>query len=602
MKKIMKVLLVIFSLFIITGCNAYKDDFTVKFFADNSLIETQYVSSGGDTVSPAAPSKDGYTFIGWDKDLTNITSDLDINAIFEKIIYTFNVKFYNDGVLLNSQVIEKNGNAIAPAAISKIGYNFTGWDKNFDNVVADMDIVAVFSPITYSITYYDGINKVSLSPATYTVEDLVTLPNPEKDGFLFEGWYDSSSFTNRVVSYFPGTIGNKSLYAKWEELETDFVMPVGSFTISLNQKTPNPPAIVYSCTLGAGSPDTSRLQYDWASSNDSVATVSSYSTIAPVSSGFTVISGTYKSDANKIGYLLIKVEAGVVREATAAEVNDKTTYAVTFLNFDDSVIEVQDVAQGRGALLPTTPPRPGYVFFGWDKSHLNIQAATSIKATYIVGDYSFAGKSVTILGDSVSTYLGTMPAGYQHFYPYSTSGVGDVNQMWWMQVINKLGMKLLINNSYSGTTVRSISGNQNAGEVDSRLEKCHVGNDKPDYIFVFMGVNDCRANVSLNDFTTSYTNMVTKLKNAYPQATLVLGTLTTGPFTTGYGDVAGYNSSIKSIALLNGYGVFDFESAININNYQGLICDSVHPNSLGMNALYTQALSDILYYKNIVSN
>jgi len=592
MKKMAKMFLVLVGLFLLIGCSS-KVELTVKFYVDSVLVDTQFVNKGGDVASSLNPTKEGYTFSGWDKELTNIQSDLEVNAVFEEIIYSYNVKFYDGDVALDHQVVVKNTGAIAPAALSKEGYNFTGWDKNFDNVVADMDIYATYSPITYTLNFYDGTNNLSLSPSSYTIEDLVTLPNPTKEGYTFDGWYETSSFTTRISSYLPGTIGNKNLYAKFDEIETDFVMPVGTFSFTVSAASP------YSCTLGVGAPNTSRLQYDWASSDASVATISMYSTITPVGTGFCVISAIFKTDTNQKGYLLIRVAEGTIREATVEEVNDKTPYTVTFVDYDDSVIDTQTVLKGNNAVLPSAPLRDNYLFYGWDKTHLNIQLDTTIKATYIAGDYSFAGKKVTILGDSVSTYLGTMPTGYAYFYPYSTSGVGDVTQMWWMQLINKLGMELLINNSYSGTTVKSLYGNQTAGEIDSRLANCQVGSTTPDYIFVFMGLNDCRANVDLHEFTAAYTNMTNKLKTSYPNATIVLGKLTTGPFTTGYGDVAGYNNAISSIALLNNFGVIDFETAINVNNYSGLICDSVHPNLAGMNAMYAQALVDLLDYKNI---
>ncbi len=53
------------------------------------------------------PKKEGYKFIGWDKDLTNITSDLEINAIFE--VAKYEVKFLVDGVIFETQFVEYKG-------------------------------------------------------------------------------------------------------------------------------------------------------------------------------------------------------------------------------------------------------------------------------------------------------------------------------------------------------------------------------------------------------------------------------------------------------------------------------------------------------------
>ena len=76
--------------------------------------------------------------------------------------------------------------------------------------------------------------------------------------------------------------------------------------------------------------------------------------------------------------------------------------------------------------------------------------------------------NVFILGDSYSTYEGYIPDGFSAFYPYPTADVSDVNMTWWMQVVNKMGGTLFVNNSYSGTCV--ADGSSNATKNMSRLE------------------------------------------------------------------------------------------------------------------------------------
>ncbi len=496
MKRIIKNSFILIVLIFLVGCKTSRSnqEYTIKFYVDGILSETQFVHAGGDAISTLNPKKDGFTFVGWDKELVNIHSDLKVNAVFEAIVYKYNVWFYDGSLALDHQEVVKNQGAIAPHPPKREGYNFIGWDKNFDNVVADMDVYSTYSPITYTINYYEGENKLTLSPSSYTIEDVVTLVVPEKEGYIFDGWYESLDFEVRVSSYLLGTIGNKTLYAKFDEIE----------------------------------------------------------------------------------------------------IEETTSYIVTFLDYDDSLIDTQTVIKGKNAKLPNAPLRSGYFFYGWDKSHINIQEDTTLKATYEAGEKSFVGKKVAIIGDDISTYLDTMVDGAPYLYPYKASGVSDVNHMWWMQLINKLGMELLINNSYSGSTVKAFKDNQMAGEKDFRIAKCQVEEELPDYIFVFMGLNDCRSNVDVHDFNNAYINMTNKLKAAYPTATIVLGTLITGPFTIGVGDVSGYNSAIRGIALVNDFGLIDFESAINANNYTGLICDGLYPNLAGMNALYDKALKDLI--------
>ncbi len=52
---------------------------------DDAVLKTaQKVTWGEAAVPPADPTREGYTFIGWSKSLTNITADLSVAAQYEK--------------------------------------------------------------------------------------------------------------------------------------------------------------------------------------------------------------------------------------------------------------------------------------------------------------------------------------------------------------------------------------------------------------------------------------------------------------------------------------------------------------------------------------
>ena len=60
-------------------------EFTVTFKGfDGSVISSVKVKEGSAATAPNAPVVEGYEFKGWDKEFAKVTSDLEVNAIYEK--------------------------------------------------------------------------------------------------------------------------------------------------------------------------------------------------------------------------------------------------------------------------------------------------------------------------------------------------------------------------------------------------------------------------------------------------------------------------------------------------------------------------------------
>ncbi len=70
----------------------------------------------------------------------------------------------------------------------------------------------------YFITYHlDGGTNASGNPWLYSIASEVTLKDPTREGYTFEGWYSDSNFTTRVTQIVKGTTGKLDLYAKWKK-------------------------------------------------------------------------------------------------------------------------------------------------------------------------------------------------------------------------------------------------------------------------------------------------------------------------------------------------------------------------------------------------
>lgn len=188
--------------------------YTVTFMADGVIIKEEKVKEGKSATLPDSPSVEGKKFIDWDGNFENVHEDSIVNAVFDDL--EFYVTFIVDGEDYVRPVLVKYGeNAPLPEDPSKEGYNFVGWDKDITNVKEYLDVNAVFEPIVYSIKYYDGENELSeISPINYTVEDDLELSIYNKENLYFSGWYLNSDYLgDGIFNIQKGTTGDLKLYA-----------------------------------------------------------------------------------------------------------------------------------------------------------------------------------------------------------------------------------------------------------------------------------------------------------------------------------------------------------------------------------------------------
>lgn len=59
-----------------------------------------------------------------------------------------------------------------------------------------------------------------------------------------------------------------------------------------------------------------------------------------------------------------------------------TTYKVIFYDWDDTVLDEQDIMDGKDAHTPASPTREGYIFTGWRPGYSNVTSDLSIYAQY----------------------------------------------------------------------------------------------------------------------------------------------------------------------------------------------------------------------------
>lgn len=219
----------------------------------------------------------------------------------------------------------------------------------------------------------------------------------------------------------------------------------------------------------------------------------------------------------------------------------------------------------------------------------------------------YLGKTCSILGDSISTYVGYVPDDSRALYPKPNYGMDSVEKTWWMKVIKALGMRLNKNNSWASTRVSTSKNNSDDANAACQVSRCQDLGSNPDVIIVWMGTNDYNYNTPLgtydgrsevptvtNTFREAYAVMLSRILSKYKTAEVWVCTL---PYTGHANDnvfpemndsgipLLDYNKAIIEIADAFGVKVLHHDSCgITYYNRAAYVMSSgndVHPNEAG---------------------
>ena len=166
--------------------------YTVTFYDwDNTVLKAQNVQEGQSATAPDAPIREGYAFIGWDKDFTNVQENLSIYATYEQ---TFTVTFYDgQGTVLKVETVMKGQDATPPTPPTREGYVFDRWYGEYTYVQSDRSVYAIYREVIDVVTEYTvkfcDWNGTVLKTQTVQQGQSATAPaNPTREGYTFSGW------------------------------------------------------------------------------------------------------------------------------------------------------------------------------------------------------------------------------------------------------------------------------------------------------------------------------------------------------------------------------------------------------------------------------
>ena len=208
-------------------------------------------------------------------------------------------------------------------------------------------------------------------------------------------------------------------------------------------------------------------------------------------------------------------------------------------------------------------------------------------------------KTCSLLGDSITTFEGYIPADNRVYYPHGNSDVSVVEDTWWKIFLRKSKLKLIANESYSGAKILEDGSTfpiSSGFLSDTRLDLL-----SGDCILIFGGTNDYGNEpvTQLGDVVEAYATLLEKIHLKNPHTAIFCLTPLfrldkSGPNSAGW-DLSQFVEAIteKIVQHDNCFLIDLFAMPYDFTCTQ----DGLHPNKKGMR-LIAEYVYD--HYANIV--
>ena len=202
------------------------NQYTITFdTAGGSTVASITQDYGTAITAPAYPTKEGYTFIGWDKAIPSTMPAENVTITAKWKVNQYTITFDSNGGSEIAPITQDYGTAIAaPADPTREGYTFIGWDKAIPTTMPaeNMTITAKWKVNQYTITF-DTNGGSEITPITQDYGTAITAPaNPTREGYTFIGW------DKAIPATMPAE--NMIITAKWR----DIAVPTGEIKIAEN--------------------------------------------------------------------------------------------------------------------------------------------------------------------------------------------------------------------------------------------------------------------------------------------------------------------------------------------------------------------------------
>ena len=222
-------------------------NYTITFnTAGGSAIDPITQDYGTTINAPAAPTKTGYTFIGWDKTIPATMPAGDMTITAQWSINQYTLSFDTAGGSAIDPITQDYGTTInAPAAPTKTGYTFIGWSPELPATMPahNMALTAQWRINSYTVTLDPNGGRVSPDALSVTyLTPYGSLPTPVRSDYRFDGWYlgDEKIEAQTVMSQ----ASPHTLTARWTFQPSAIVGPSRD-TLTLETNGGNPIAPIH---------------------------------------------------------------------------------------------------------------------------------------------------------------------------------------------------------------------------------------------------------------------------------------------------------------------------------------------------------------------
>ena len=430
-----------------------------------------------------------------------------VDYIAEVNIYT--VRFVDwDNSVIKSEEVTQGGSATAPENPTRTGYMFIGWDAEYSNVTSDLTVTALYAISTYTVRFLDWDDEeLKIEEVDYG-ESATAPEDPTRTGYTFTGWDTEYSI---IMS----------------DLTVTALYTINTYTVKF---------------------------VDWDDEELKIE-------IVPYGE-----SATAPEDPTRAGYTFTGWDTDysqIIRDltVTALYTSNTHTYTVIFVDWDESVIKSEEVAQGESATAPEVPNRPGYTFIGWDAEYSNVTSNQTMTALYTINTYIV--KFVDWNNDELKTE--TVPHGGSATAPTNPNRLGYTFTSWDTDYSNITG-NLTVTAQYSQNINEPITINSGGGsgkiDIDIPDEATPVTNipDKENLQFDYLEMDNHLIYINgYPDSTVQADRSITRAEVAAIYYRLLRDTYKSGNSVSTFIDVPNnswYSQAVAKLAemgMLKGY-------------------------------------------------